>query len=151
MSARSIPTAQREDAGVSSGCGAEPLSSPYFYAILRVVPQVERGECINAGVVLFSRPQRFLGVRVFLDDTKLHALAPACDAGIVREYLNTIVAVASGEADAGPIAKLELSERFHWIAATSNTIIQPSPVHTGLTNDPAATLDHLFQQLVREG
>ncbi len=131
-------------------CESGPLAVPYFYAVIRVMPRVERGECINAGVVLFSRPKRFLGMRVFLDDVKLHALDPECDAGIVWEYLNAIATVASGEADAGPIAKLEPSERFHWIVATSNTIIQPSPVHTGLTTDPATTLDHLFRQLVHD-
>lgn len=121
---------------------------PYFYAVIRVVPRVERGECINAGVVLFSRPKRFLSVRVQLDEKKLMALDPECNATMVQEYLNATVAVAAGEADAGPMARLDLSERFHWIAAPSNTIIQPSPVHTGLTTDPGATLDRLFAMLV---
>ncbi len=124
---------------------------PYFYTVIRVVPRVERGECINAGVVLFSRPLRFLGVRVFLDEVKLHALDPDCDAELVQAYLEATVAVANGDPEAGPMAGLELSERFHWIAAPSNTIIQPSPVHTGMTTDPAAALTRLFHQLVHVG
>ncbi|MGC4190230.1 MAG: DUF3037 domain-containing protein [Thermomicrobiales bacterium] len=121
---------------------------PYLYSILRVVPRVEREEFINAGVVVFSRPGRFLGVRTHLDAAKLHALSPSCDAALVETYLAGIEAVAAGEKDAGPIAGLDLSERFHWIAAPSNTIIQPSPVHPGLTTDPAATLDRLYATLV---
>ncbi|MGN6485893.1 MAG: DUF3037 domain-containing protein [Thermomicrobiales bacterium] len=121
---------------------------PYLYAVLRVVPRVEREEFINAGVVIFSRPGRFLGVRTHLDGAKLRALDPSCDHGMVAAYLAGIEAVAAGEPDAGPIAGLDRSERFHWIAAPSNTIIQPSSVHPGLTADPAATLDRLFAAVV---
>jgi hypothetical protein len=121
---------------------------PYLYTVLRVVPRVEREEFINAGVVLFSRPGRFLGARTRLDAAKLRALDPSCDHMVVETYLQGIEAVAAGERDAGPMAGLDRSERFHWIAAPSNTIIQPSPVHPGLTADPAATLDRLFATLV---
>ncbi|MGC4105056.1 MAG: DUF3037 domain-containing protein [Thermomicrobiales bacterium] len=121
---------------------------PYLYAVLRVVPRVEREEFFNAGVVVFSRPGRFLGVRTHLDAAKLHVLDSACDHALVAAYLAGIEAVAAGEKDAGPMAGLDLSERFHWIAAPSNTIIQPSPVHPGRTIDLVVTLDRLFTTLV---
>jgi Protein of unknown function (DUF3037) len=123
--------------------------SPFEYAVVRVVPRVERGEAFNAGIVLFSRPRRFLGARVELDPAVLSALAPDCDPDIVREHLEGIAAVARGDASAGPIAALPAPERFHWLVSPASTIIQPSEVHTGLTDDPAATLDHLFARLVR--
>lgn len=150
-SARSIPSGRRGVAAVSSssdGGGDALRTLPYLYAVLRVVPRVEREEFINAGVVVFSRPGRFLGVRTHLDAAKLRALDPSCDHALVEAYLAGIEAVAAGETDAGPIAALDRSERFHWIAAPSNTIIQPSPVHPGLTVDPAATLDRLFATLI---
>ncbi len=123
--------------------------SPFEYAIVRVVPRVERGEAFNAGIVLMCRPRRFLGARVELDERVLVALAPDCDPAIVREHLAAIEAVAGGDPDGGPIAALPAPERFHWLVAPSSTIIQPSEVHTGLTADPASTLEHLFRSLVR--
>lgn len=121
---------------------------PFEYAIVRVVPRVERGEAFNAGIVLMCRPLRFLGARVELDERALVALAPDCDPEIVRDHLAAIVRIAEGDPDAGPIAALSAPERFHWLVAPSSTIIQPSPVHTGLTADPAATLEHLVRTLV---
>jgi hypothetical protein len=120
----------------------------YFYAVLRIVPRVERGERFNAGVVLFSRSRRFLGVRTSLDGRKLAALAPGQDAETVRGQLLAMEAVAVGAADGGPIARLDLAERFHWLTSSSSTMIQPSAVHTGLTDDPAKTLERLFRELV---
>jgi hypothetical protein len=122
--------------------------SPYLYAVIRVVPRVERGESINAGVVMLCRPRRFLGARVALDEARLAALAPDCDPGAVRPYLEAIVSVARGDEDAGPMGRRTMAERFHWLVAPSSTIIQPSPVHTGLTDDPAAELERLFEALV---
>jgi Protein of unknown function (DUF3037) len=122
--------------------------SPFQYAIVRVVPRVERGECFNAGVIVFCRPRRFLGARVALDDARLRALAPEMDAGIVRAHLDAIAAVAAGDVTGGPIAALPRHERFHWLVAPSSTIIQASDVHTGLCDDPAAELRHLFEALV---
>jgi hypothetical protein len=122
---------------------------PFEYAIVRVVPRVERGEAFNAGIVLMCRPLRFLGARVHLDEAVLTALAPDCDPDVVREHLAAVEAVAAGEPAAGPIAAMAQPERFHWLVAPSSTIIQPSPVHTGLTADAAATLDHLARTLVR--
>jgi hypothetical protein len=122
---------------------------PFEYAIIRVVPRVERGEALNAGIVLMCRPRRFVAAQVELDETALRALAPDCDPEDVRAHLEAIAAIARGDADAGPIAALSLAERFHWLVAPSSTIIQPSEVHTGLTADPAATLEHLVETLVR--
>jgi hypothetical protein len=122
--------------------------SPFQYSVIRVVPRVERGECFNAGVVLLCRPRRFLAARVALDERRLAALAPHLPPGDVQPYLDAVVRIAAGASDAGPIAQLTQAERFHWLSAPSSTIIQPSAVHTGLTEHPAATLDHLFETLV---
>jgi len=122
--------------------------SPFEYAIVRVIPRVERGEEFNAGIVLMCRPRRFLGARVHLDEPLLVAMAPDCDPEVVRAHLDAIAAIAAGDPTAGPIAVLPGPERFHWLVAPSSTIIAPSPVHTGLTADPQATLDHLFRTLV---
>lgn len=125
-----------------------PGRSPFQYAIIRVVPRVERGECMNAGVVLFCRPRRFLAARVALDRGRLAALAPELEPSAVERHLEGLVRVAEGDRDAGPVARLDRSERFHWLAAPASTIVQPSPVHTGLCRDPAATLEHLLCALV---
>jgi hypothetical protein len=122
--------------------------SPFEYAIVRVVPRVERGEAFNAGIVLMCRAKRFLGARVHLEEALLVAMNPDCDPDVVRAHLAAIEGIASGAPDAGPIAKLSMAERFHWLVSPSSTIIQPSAVHTGLTADPAATLDHLVRTLV---
>ena len=123
--------------------------SPFQYAIVRVVPRVERGECVNAGVVLFCRPRRFLAARVALDEGRLRALTPEVDLDAVRGHLDALCRIAAGDPDAGPIAALPESERFHWLVAPSSTIIQCSPVHTGLSEDPAGELEHLMARLVR--
>jgi hypothetical protein len=123
-------------------------SHPFQYAIIRVVPRVERGECINAGVILFCRPRRFLGARLHLAARRLEALAPETDPQSVREHLDAIARIAAGDRAGGPIAALPRPERFHWLVAPSSTIIQPSAVHTGMTDDPAAELDHLFDAMV---
>ena len=128
-----------------------PAARPFSYLILRVVPSVERGECINVGVALFSRQLRFLDLRVAVDVARLRALAPDLPVAEVEEHLAALVRVAEGAPDAGPIAALDQSERFGWLAAPSSTIIQPSEVHTGLCTDAAATLDALFARLVRSG
>ena len=126
----------------------EPARRPFSYAILRVVPRVERGERFNVGVVLFCRQRDFLGVKVALDVARLRALAPDASADEVRAHLDALVRVAAGDPECGPIAALPQSERFGWLVAPSSTIIQPSPVHTGLSEDPQATLDALFAELV---
>ena len=127
-----------------------PDSTPsaFAYAIVRVVPRVERGERFNVGVVLYSRQHDFLGALVALDEVRLAALAPDVSASDVRSHLEAIVRVAAGDAQAGPIAALPQSERFGWLVAPSSTIIQTSEVHTGLCGDPAQMLESLFAKLV---
>jgi len=122
--------------------------SPFQYAALRVVPRVERGEAVNAGVVLFCRPRRFLGARTHLDEALLAALSPRCDPTEVKALLKTIEHIAHGEPQGGAIAQLPASERFHWLVAPASTIVQPGPVHTGLTSVPRDELDRLFAKLV---
>lgn len=122
--------------------------SPFTYAILRVVPRIERGERFNAGVIVFCRQRGFLAARVQLDETRLAALAPGVAAADVRAQLDAIVRVADGDPSAGSIAALPPSERFGSLVAPSSTMIQPSRVHTGLSGDPRATLDALFAELV---
>jgi len=130
------------------GEDAAILRSPFEYAIVRVIPRVERGEAFNAGIVLMCRVRRYLGARTRLDEGLLVAMSPDCDPEIVRAHLDAIAAIAAGDPGAGPIAALSAPERFHWLVSPSSTIIAPSPVHTGLTADPASTLEHLFRTLV---
>ena len=125
-----------------------PKPEPFQYAMWRIVPRVERGEAVNAGVVLFCRPKRFLGARTELDEALLAALSPGCDPAEVLAQLETLVAVAEGRPEGGHVAAMAQSERFHWLTAPASTIVQPSPVHTGLTDDPAAELERLFTELV---
>ena len=126
----------------------EAVRDPFAYAIVRVVPRVERGERLNAGIVLLCRPRRFLGAEMRLDEARLRSLDPACDVDEVREHLDLIRRIAAGDPGAGPIAALSQAERFHWLVAPASTVIQPSAVHAGLTADPAATLEHLVRTLV---
>jgi hypothetical protein len=125
------------------------VDQAFQYAIIRVIPRVERGECMNAGVVLLCRSRRFLAARVGLDVARLEALAPGVEPATIEEHLVAIERVAAGDPEAGPIARLGQGERFHWLVAPSSTVIQPSEVHTGLTDDPTLELDHLFERLVR--
>jgi hypothetical protein len=123
-------------------------SQPFQYAIVRVVPRVERGECMNVGVVFFCRPRRYLGARTALDEARLAAFAPGLDVAEVRSHLEAMTRIAAGDADAGPVARLDQSGRFNWLVAPSSTIIQTSPVHTGLCEDPDETLGRLMEKLV---
>ncbi|MEX1171990.1 MAG: DUF3037 domain-containing protein [Chloroflexota bacterium] len=123
--------------------------SPYQYAIIRVVPRVDRGECLNVGVILLCRPRRFIGARTALDVARLAAFAPDLPAASVQPHLEAIEAIADGDAAGGPIARLGIAERFHWLVSPASTIIQTSPVHTGLTDDPEAELQRLVERLVR--
>ena len=121
---------------------------PFQYAIVRVVPRVERGECLNAGVVLLCRPRRYLAARTSLDEAKLAALDPGCDAAEVSAHLEAIERIAAGADGSGPIGRLSAPERFHWLVAPSSTIIQPSRVHTGICGEPGEQLEKLFRELV---
>lgn len=125
-----------------------PRRSVFQYAIVRVVPRVERGECLNVGVILLCRPRRFLGARIHLDEGRLAAFARGLDPGILKPHLEAIERIARGDPSAGPIAALGLAERFHWLVAPASTVIQPSEVHTGLCQDPNTELDHLVATLV---
>jgi hypothetical protein len=122
-----------------------PPRNPFQYALIRVVPDIARGERLNAGVVLLCRTKRFLGARVALDADRLAAVAPDLDPRHVQEHLDAIVRIASGDDDGGPIARLG---RFHWLVAPASTVLQASESHTGLCHDPATELDHLFDTLV---
>jgi hypothetical protein len=122
--------------------------SPFQYAMLRVVPRIERGECLNAGVVLFARTVEFLGVAVALDEDRLRALHPDVDPAPIAAQLRGLARIGEGDPAAGPIARLTQSQRFHWLVAPSSTVVQPSEVHTGLCDDPRRTLEHLVARLV---
>lgn len=122
--------------------------SEFQYAMLRVVPRLERGEQINAGVVLFARRAGFLEARVRLDEGRLRVIAPDVDAAPLARQLDAIARVAAGDPDAGPIASLPQSERFAWIVAPSSTAIQPSAVHVGLCGSPGEELERLFEEVV---
>lgn len=125
----------------------DPAFRAFSYALLRVV-RVERGERLNVGVVLFCRQCDYLQVREHVNAQRLAALATGLDPELVRSRLLALRRVAAGNADGGAVAALPPSERFGWIVAPSSTIIQPSQAHTGLTVDPAATLERLFRKLV---
>ena len=123
--------------------------SSYDYAIVRVVPRVERGEFVNAGVILFCRTRRFLGARIALDASRLAALAPQLDIPEVNRHLAIIPLVCAGGVEAGPIGLLPLADRFHWLVAPRSAMIQTSPVHSGLCDAPEAALEQLLDALVR--
>ena len=125
-----------------------PSRSPFSYAVVRVVPDIEREEFLNSGLILFSRPHRFILARTQLDEARLRDLAATGDVDGVRGQLNLFERIAAGEPDAGPIAHLTPSERFHWLTAPRSTAVQPGPIHTGVTDDPRATFEHLFGLLV---
>jgi hypothetical protein len=128
-----------------------PTLTSFDYAVLRVVPRVDREEFINAGVIVFCAEQPFLGARVHFDEARLKALwpalEPALDIDLVRQHLEAVPRICSGDPSAGPIARLAPRERFHWLVAPRSTIIQVSPVHSGLCDTPAEVLDRLFRQL----
>ncbi|MGE5333601.1 MAG: DUF3037 domain-containing protein [Nitrososphaerota archaeon] len=123
--------------------------SSFEYAVIRVVPRVERGEFINAGIVLYCRARSFLDTQIALDEARLRALAPTADVAEIREHLAAFQRICRGEPDAGPIGRLSQRERFHWLISPRSTVIQTSPAHAGLCHDPAAMLEHLMAAVVR--
>ena len=125
------------------------MPSSFDYAVIRVVPRVERGELINAGAIVSCPTQDYLAARIALDPARLRALSPSIDLAEVEAALALIPLVAAGDPRGGPIAALPRSERFHWLVAPRSAIIQTSPVHTGLCDDPAAALDQVIARLVR--
>jgi hypothetical protein len=128
-----------------------PALSSFDYALIRVVPRVEREEFVNAGVILFALAKDFLQARVAVDEVRLRALWPEVDVDLVRQHLEAIPKICAGQPDAGPIAKLSLRERFHWLVSPRSTMIQVSPVHSGLCENPAQALEDLFRRTVLTG
>ncbi|CAA9449565.1 MAG: FIG01125298: hypothetical protein [uncultured Rubrobacteraceae bacterium] len=124
------------------------MPSPFEYALLRVVPRVERGEFVNAGVVLYCQEKRFLEAAIDLDPERLRALDPRLDPEAVRAHLEAAHRVCAGGPGAGPIGLLPPVQRFGWLVAPRSTIVQPGPVHTGLAEDPRGALDHLLKTMV---
>ncbi|WP_369387916.1 DUF3037 domain-containing protein [Streptomyces sp. CG1] len=121
----------------------------FEYALLRVVPRVERGECINAGVVVYCRAQAYVGARTHLDEARLLALDPEADVAGVRAALGAIERHCAGGEAAGQAARDDAGRRYRWVIAPRSTVVQPGPVHTGLTTDPAAETERLLDLLVR--
>lgn len=126
-----------------------PAPASFDYAVVRVVPRVEREEFLNAGVILFCLERDVLAARVELDRRRLAALWPEADAALLEEHLAAIPRICAGGEGAGPIGELSARERWHWLVAPRSTIVQVSPVHSGLCDDPLRALDHLFQRMVR--
>ncbi len=126
-----------------------PELCPFDYSVVRVVPRVERGEFVNAGVILSCPGQNYLKARVELDAERLAALDPNFDRETVERHLNAIPLICEGGPQAGPIGLLPQRARFHWLVAPRSTIIQTSPVHTGFCEDGDAVLEHLFEKMVR--
>lgn len=128
-----------------------PAPASFDHAIVRVVPRVEREEFVNAGVILFCLGRDFLAAKVELDRARLLALFPGADVDTLEAHLAAIPRVAAGGEGSGPIGRLTQRERFHWLVAPRSTVIQVGPVHSGLCEDPARTLDALFDRMVRSG
>jgi hypothetical protein len=125
-----------------------PTLTSYEYAVIRIVPRVDREEFVNAGVILFARTVPFLAARVVLDRARVSALAPTLDLADVERQLALFPLICDGDPAGGPIAALTRPERFHWLVAPRSTVIQLSPVHAGLCDDPQAALEHLVETLV---
>ncbi|MBT3153921.1 DUF3037 domain-containing protein [Streptomyces sp. CHD11] len=121
----------------------------FEYALMRVVPRIERGECVNAGVLVYCRRKSFVAARTHLDEARLLALDPTADLPGVRAALRAVEGVCAGGDAAGQAAGDDAGRRFRWLIAPRSTIVQPGPVHTGLTADPAAETDRLLDLLVR--
>ena len=129
---------------------ASPVKpTTYDYALIRVVPRVERGEFINVGVIVACHAQRYLAARFELIEPRLLALDPTLDLDALRAHLQGLVAICDGGPDSGPIGRLPQRERFHWLVAPRSTVIQTSPVHTGHCSAPGAVLDRLMDRMVR--
>jgi len=126
-----------------------PATRSYDYAVIRVVPRVERQEFVNAGVIVWCREQDVLEARIELDESRLSALDATADLAAVRRHLESITRICAGGDGAGELGKLSKRERFDWLVAPRSTIIQTSPVHTGRCDDIAATLEHLLATMVR--
>jgi hypothetical protein len=122
--------------------------SAFSYAVIRIVPDIEREEFVNAGLILFARERRFLAARTHLDAVALAALGADCDEDGIRAQLELVEAIASGTTTVAPFATMTQTERFHWLTTPRSTLVQSGPLHAGVTDDPAATFDHLFEVMV---
>jgi hypothetical protein len=120
----------------------------YDYALIRLVPSVERGECLNVGVILFCRTLGFLGARIHLNATRALALSPDLDLAAIQQQLDTMMLICKGGPEAGDLGKMSQSERFQWLVSPRSTVIQISPVHEGVGDDPEAALEHLLKTMV---
>jgi hypothetical protein len=121
----------------------------FDYAVVRVVPRVDRGEFLNAGVIVFCPTRGYLDTQIELDHARLHALDPSVDTSVVESYLDAIPKICAGGGEAGSIGDLPQRARFHWLVAPRSTVIQTSAVHSGVHQDPAIALRTLFEKLVR--
>ncbi len=126
-----------------------PEPSSFDYAIIRLVPHEERGELINVGVILYCRAQAYLDVRIAFDPQKLRALDPDADVESVRKQLEAIPQICKGGKNLGALSELSQGERFFWLVSPRNTIVQMSPMHTGICTDPVAELEHLLDTMVK--
>jgi len=125
-----------------------PAAASFDYALMRVVPRVERQEFINAGVVVYCPERQFLGARIRLNRERLLALWPDVDVVLVEQHLEAVARICAGDPEAGAIAQMSLRERFHWITSPRSTIVQPSPVHTGVCHETDGLLDRLEKQFL---
>ena len=125
-----------------------PSRSGFAYAVVRVVPDIEREEFVNAGLILFDRERGFLVARTRLDPAAVDALRSGCDHDAIRRQLELVEQIAEGSIATAPFAAMSQSERFHWLTTPRSTVVQPGPLHTGVTEDPSATFEHLFGVLV---
>lgn len=126
------------------------MPASFDYAVLRVVPRVEREEFINAAVVAFCIEKRYLEARVVLNTDRLRALFPDADLDVIRQHLDAVPRICSGDPSAGPIARLSQRERFHWLTSPRSTILQPGPVHTGVCDETNDLLDRLANQFLSQ-
>ena len=122
--------------------------SAFSYAVVRVVPDIERAEFVNAGLILFDRERRTLLARTRLDPERLHALGGECDIDGIHAQLDLVEQIAGGQTDVAPFTRMTQSERFHWLTTPRSTLVQPGPLHGGTTEDPNATFEHLYRVLV---
>ena len=125
-----------------------PSRSAFSYAVMRVLPDIEREEFVNVGLILFDRERRFLGVRLRHDREALDALRSGCDHDAIERQLQLVERIATGDGAPPPFATMSQSERFHWLTTPRSTLVQPGPLHAGTTDDPATTFEHLYGVLV---
>ena len=124
------------------------MPASFDYAVVRIVPRVERQEFLNAGVIVLCRERRYLAAKVIVDEVRLCTLWPSLEIAAIRQRGDSILRICAGDLSAGPIAALSQSERFHWLTSPSSTVLQTSPVHTGICNDFEILLDRVYAQMV---